>query len=104
MSPDPDLIRTIFSTLLVPRITADVKLDVVFDPGLDVSAVSAAPPPNVMSPPFDSISPQLLIVTPPLAPVVQKVMSPPDVEIVLVAETPVPADVVMRPDDLTKIP
>ena len=104
MSPDPDLIRTIFSTLLVPKTTADMELDVEFDAGLDVSAVSAAPPPNVMSPPLESIKAQLLIPTPPLAPVVQNVISPPEVEIVLVVEAFVPAEVVMRPADLTNIP
>ena len=96
--------RTTFSLLSTPRITPDVELDVEFEPGLDVSAVSAAPPPIVMSPPLDSIRPQLLIVTPPLAPVVQNVISPPEEEIVLVVEASVPAEVVIRPADLIKIP
>jgi hypothetical protein len=53
-----------------------------------------------MSPPFDSIRDQLLMVTPPSAPVVQNAMSPPAVLTRLVDETSVPAVREIRPADL----
>jgi hypothetical protein len=92
MSPDPELIRTIFSTLLVPKITADVELESELESG------SPATPPIVISPPFDSTRDQSSKVTPPLALVVRKVMSPPEVEILLRLEAFVPVEVI-RPTD-----
>jgi hypothetical protein len=106
IAPDPARILTPPSRLSTPSSRELSLLEVAFPAGLNGSEVDARPPPIVMSPPEDSINAQLLKVTPPdEAFVVHNVMSPPDVSSLrepVVAL--VPAEVVIRLTDLTRIP
>ena len=96
--PVPASTRTTFSALLVPKIIAEVEFE------RELEAGSLATPPIVMSPPLDSTRVQLSRVTPPLAPVVRKVMSPPEVEMLLGADAFVPAEPDIRATDMTRMP
>jgi hypothetical protein len=109
MFPEPALMTTPLTVALVPSSIPSAPELCAKPDGLVASLELAAPPPIVMSAP-DALDCVVLScvkfasATPPVEPVVQRVIGPPEVPNSLGVPAFVPALPVIRPADLTRIP
>ena len=107
MVPVPDRITIPEVFELVPSLMPSAPESLAAEAGLVSSSSEAGPPPIVMSAPIPEVVVLSCVkfpkVTPPVVPVVQNVIGPLGVVNCLVEEL-VPALVVIRPADLTRIP